>query len=70
VEPGLYVHHKGGQYLVLMTAFESGNGRPREEVVVYVSLKHTSINVRPLKEFIALVEWQDGSLRPRFTRVV
>lgn len=51
VKPGLYKHYKGGLYRVLFTAWESTNGRPREEVVVYVSLEKGTVNVRLLEEF-------------------
>jgi hypothetical protein len=50
-QAGIYRHHKGGLYTVLMTALESTNGRERAPVVVYVSHQDGSINVRDEREF-------------------
>lgn len=63
----VYLHHKGGRYLVLCVADESTNIRKAEgSVVVYVSLTHGRIKVRDVLEFLELVRWPDGEMRPRF----
>lgn len=69
VELGLYQHYKGALYLVIMLAWESTNGRPRELIVVYRSLEQESTNVRRAAEFVEPVKWPDGVVRTRFARV-
>lgn len=66
VQPGRYRHFKGGEYEVI------GVGRMSEdkdqEVVVYKSLKHGGIWVRPLGMFLEHVD-RDGYAGPRFMPV-
>lgn len=59
VEPGIYRHHRGGLYRVLLTAIESTNAREGVEVVVYVSLTTGLVRVRTVAEFKEYVEWPD-----------
>jgi hypothetical protein len=54
----MFRHYKGDLYRVLFEAWESTNGRERKEVVVYVSLKLGTVNVRNKDEFYGDV--QDG----------
>lgn len=67
VNPGLYNHFKGGRYRVLMTAIDS---ETQQESVVYVSLDHGTVWVRPASMWIEAVEWPDGVKRPRFVPTV
>ena len=62
----VYIHHKGGKYLVLALADESTNDRKGNKVVVYVSLTYGKIKCRDLREFIEIVKWPDGDMKPRF----
>ena len=62
----VYEHFKGGKYLVLFVAEESTNSRTGNKSVVYISLTYGVIKIRELTEFIELVEWSDGTKRPRF----
>jgi hypothetical protein len=67
VIPGkVYLHYKGGRYLVLHIVDESTNARKGTQGVVYVSLTYGKIKHRDLAEFIEEVEWPGGSKRPRF----
>lgn len=67
VLPGkIYVHHKGGRYLVLALTEESTNSRVGTPGVVYVSLTYGIYKHRELKEFVEEVMWPDGGKRPRF----
>lgn len=66
VRPGLYRHYKGSLYRVLMTAYESTNGRPREELVVYTSDALHNVCVRTAAEFCERVRWDNGHILPRF----
>lgn len=68
LQPGLYVHYKGGKYLVLFVAHESTNGREGRDVVVYVSLTNNSTHTRDFVEFTEEIVWPDGVTRPRFIR--
>jgi len=43
---GVYRHYKGGLYRVLFIARQHDT---RDPMVVYVSMEHASINVRPLR---------------------
>ncbi len=70
-EPGrIYQHYKGGLYCVLHIARHHDSGEP---MVVYVSLKHGTINVRPLGACPSDPDgWNttvqiDGVLQQRFT---
>lgn len=62
----VYKHYKEGRYLVLAVADDSTNARMGNRVVIYVSLTYGTIKCRDLKEFTEIVEWADGSKRPRF----
>ena len=63
----VYNHHGGGKYLVLAVADESTNARKAHHaVVVYVSLTYGRIKCRDLAEFTEVIEWPDGTKRPRF----
>ena len=63
VEPGVYIHFKGGVYSVIGTATHSETG---EELVVYVA--QDKMWVRPLAMFIEEVEAR-GTKVPRFRRI-
>lgn len=68
---GVWRHRRGALYLVI------GVGRlddDDDEVVIYVRLYSGEqgghpITVRRLSSFIEVVEWPDGSQRPRFNWV-
>jgi hypothetical protein len=66
VEPGRYVHYKGGEYEVLGVARHS---ETEEELVVYRALYgERGLWVRPLTMFTENVETPGGPV-PRFRRV-
>jgi hypothetical protein len=66
VEPGRYVHYKGGEYEVLGVARHS---ETEEELVVYRALYgERGLWVRPVAMFAETVETPDGVV-PRFRRV-
>lgn len=66
-----YRHYKGGHYRVICVARLS---ELREvEVVVYASMEHGGIWVRPLARpgeasWSDIVQWPDGTIRHRFIR--
>ncbi|MEU5260855.1 DUF1653 domain-containing protein [Amycolatopsis sp. NPDC021455] len=65
VEPGRYVHYKGGEYEVLGVARHS---ETEEELVVYRALYgEMGLWVRPVTMFTETVETPDGRV-PRFRR--
>lgn len=59
-----FLHYKGGTYTLLYIA-ENSNQRD-ELMAVYVSHLRRHVLVRPYAEFVELVQWQDGQLRPRY----
>ncbi|WP_410567893.1 DUF1653 domain-containing protein [Amycolatopsis sp. cmx-4-61] len=66
VEPGRYVHHKGGEYEVIGVARHS---ETEEELVVYRALYgERGLWVRPKAMFAEPVETAGGRV-PRFRRV-
>ncbi len=66
MEPGRYVHYKGGEYEVLGVARHS---ETEEKLVVYRALYGSrGLWVRPEAMFTETVETADGSV-PRFRRV-
>lgn len=66
MEPGRYVHHKGGEYEVLGVARHS---ETEEELVVYRALYgERGLWVRPAPMFTETVETPAGRA-PRFRRV-
>lgn len=66
MEPGRYVHYKGGEYEVLGVARHS---ETEEELVVYRALYgERGLWVRPAAMFAETVETADGRV-PRFRRV-
>lgn len=62
----VYLHHKGGRYLVLALTEESTNKRVGMPGVVYVSLTYGKFKHRDLAEFVEEVKWPDGNRQPRF----
>lgn len=63
--PGEVVqHYKGGLYTVITVGRREAF--PDELIVVYKSHLRRAVWLRPLGEFVELVEWPDGSKRPRF----
>jgi hypothetical protein len=62
----VYEHYKGGKYLVLGVAEESTNARTGTQVVIYISLTYGKMKCRDLQEFLELVSWPDGQMKPRF----
>jgi hypothetical protein len=66
LKPGVYKHYKGkhgGEYLVTGVAMHENTG---EEVVVYKALYgNRKLFVRPLEQFLEIVEW-NGKAEPRF----
>jgi hypothetical protein len=66
VEPGRYVHYKGGEYEVLGVARHS---ETEEKLVVYRALYGSrGLWVRPEAMFAETVETADGPV-PRFRRI-
>jgi len=67
VASGPYLHFKGNRYLVY------GEGvllqGPKEEPAVVYANTEGKIFIRPLKEWIEIVKWPDGSYNPRFLPV-
>ncbi len=63
VQPGNYLHYKGGWYRVLFTAKHT---ETEEMLVVYVSLAKGEMFARPEKMWSEEILWTDGVLRPRF----
>lgn len=67
---GVYKHYKGDLYIVLMVGRNSTNdGSEGSPVVIYVSLKHGTVNVRDEGEFHEWVKDEAGELVRRFTYV-
>ena len=66
VQNKVYDHYKGGKYLVLFVAQDSTNARQHNKVVVYISLTYGEVKCRDVFEFTEIVEWPDGSQKPRF----
>lgn len=66
-QPGMYLHWKGGRYLVVDVATHT---ETNERVVVYCHHCANSPGVwaRPVSSWNELVIWPDGSSRPRFVR--
>lgn len=62
----VYVHYKGGKYVVLNVCEESTNARVGTRGVIYVSLTYGRIKHRDLAEFVEEIQWPDGITRPRF----
>jgi hypothetical protein len=63
VQPGNYLHYKGGWYRVLFMAMHT---ETKETLVVYISLKTGGIFARPEKMWSEEVTWPNGDLRSRF----
>jgi hypothetical protein len=72
--PGLYIHYKGGRYLVLFTAeTHKHNG---DIDVAYYSLTHKKHCIRPLRRdsrnedsWLDVVMWPDNIQRNRFMHI-
>ncbi len=70
-QPGLYLHSKGGTYILVCVAeMHEHNG---DLDVIYISLKHGKFVTRPLRQdsrkqasWLDVVEWPDGKKRERF----
>ena len=69
VRPGVYLHQKGNRYRVIGTALDATNARDGGTVVVYESEDGGARYCRDIAEFVELVTWPDGSVRPRFVPV-
>jgi hypothetical protein len=75
VSRGFYQHYKGPTYFVVGvgTLDADGHGNvdaPRQ--VVYestLSVRDGLLRLRSEADFVALIEWPDGVVRPRFVRV-
>lgn len=65
VEGGVYVHHKGGVYVVLNVGVMEATG---EAYVVYRSVSKGEVWLRPLVDFVQPVKWPDGMTKARFCR--
>ncbi len=66
----LYRHYKGALYVVLGKARQSNNGQDEgTDVTVYYSFERKHMCVRNTAQFIELVQWPDGEMRPRFDLV-
>jgi len=64
ISPGIYKHYKGGMYKVHFTAHYKD-----EDIimVIYESVVHGTLYVRPLEEFTSYVV-EDGNRVPRYVR--
>ena len=58
--PGIYRHYKGGLYRLLTVATNEADHEP---VVVYMSLQHGSVWVRPVSSWVENVETSGGYAR-------
>ena len=75
VTRGLYRHYKGDVYFVMgvgiLDADGHGNARaPRQ--VIYESTRSVEtglLNIRSEVDFVELMVWPDGIVRPRFIRI-
>lgn len=65
LEPGPYVHFKGGRYDVVGEALHS---ETEERLVVYRSADGR-LWVRPLEMFLGTAQLDDGVVVPRFVRL-
>jgi hypothetical protein len=63
---GLYRHFKGGEYEVIGVGRSSIDAA--EELVIYRNIGTDELWIRPLVDFLAIVE-RDGYTGPRFTYV-
>ncbi|MBX9765274.1 DUF1653 domain-containing protein [Patescibacteria group bacterium] len=61
-----YLHFKGGRYFVVGVAHDATNAEEDKEVVVYRSMTDGALYVRAVSEFLELVRWENGQMRPRF----
>ena len=62
---GFFRHFKGGTYRALFLAHRAT--APEEAVVVYISLIHGTVWVRPAPMWTEVTDrWPDGVSRPRF----
>lgn len=68
VVPGPYRHFKGGLYTVEKEGLLLEG--PKEEIaVIYSAVGDPSKTfIRPLREWVDVMEWPDGEYRPRFKR--
>jgi hypothetical protein len=64
ISTGLYKHYKGGTYKVHFTALDKDND---VIMVVYESVVHGSIYVRPLSEFTGYIV-HEGNRIPRYVK--
>jgi len=63
----MYQHYKGGLYILLFEATDSGNHEDEGQgMVVLQSVSNEEFYVRPEAEFEQPVLWPDGKTRPRF----
>lgn len=68
---GVYRHSKGNLYEVTAIAKDATNGgNAGLPCVVYRSEKTGDVFIRDLDQFVELVTWPDGVVRPRFNLVV
>ena len=65
-KPGRYRHYKGGEYEVILCAIKEDTLEP---MVIYKSLAHGTIWVRPIQEWNEEVEVAGQHIR-RFTQLV
>jgi hypothetical protein len=66
---GIYRHYKGPLYVAVATAKNSNNAQHHQRVVIYFSFSRRQLCVRDEEEFNEVIEWPDGTRRPRFERV-
>lgn len=66
VLPGLYRHFKGRLYVVEGRALDVTGSRSPTEMVLYHNRTSGERFVRTYEDFVAVVKWPDGIMRPRF----
>lgn len=67
---GIYRHYKGDLYFVTGFAIDATNESADETpFVMVVYQRDYALFVRDEDEFVEVVKWPDGEMRPRFVRV-
>ena len=67
IQPGPYIHFKGGEYLVFKEALLLEGPKERMAIVYYEPPNGRAF-VRTIREWVDIVKWPDGLYRPRFMK--
>lgn len=63
----VYRHYSGKRYMVMCVADDATNVRDGNKIVVYAPVDASGpLYCRDLLEFVEVVEWPDGTRKPRF----